>query len=264
MVPRSVWDYVRSLGERGFWEIRGWRFEVVGPRFGFRPSVSDIVGVCPSGRDVFLRRVRGVRLESSSMVLGRLVHEAFLFPFSVGGSLADLPQRFRGRLSRLGVDAGTRRVLWGVFERALELYAVSRADSIPVSVEPSIPASAIGLSDYVRPDALVGFIPVEVTISNSLEKKELAVAAYALAVEAWTGHPVDYGLLAHISLDGSVRVSWRVVVVDDGLRKRFLDARDSVARMIEYGEDPGVADRCPASCPFRGVCHGDASSRAGR
>jgi len=256
MFPRSVWDFVRSFGERGFYEVRGWRFDFVGPRFRFRPSVSDITSICPSSRDVYLRKVRGLRGESSSMVFGRLVHEAFLYPFSFRGSLSDLPSRFRGYLRSFRVDDGTRRLLWGVFERALELYATSRVDGISVSVEPLIPASAIGLSDYVRPDALVGFIPVEITTSGELEKKELAITAYALSIEAWIGHPIDYGVISHISFNGDIRINWKVVNVDDSLRRKFLDVRDRVARMIEYSEDPGIAANCPSSCPFRGICYG--------
>ncbi|MEM0340429.1 MAG: type I-A CRISPR-associated protein Cas4/Csa1 [Acidilobaceae archaeon] len=263
MIPRSVWDYIRSLDERGFYEIRGWRFDFVGPRFRFRPSVSDITSVCPSKRDVYLRKVKGLKSKSSPMVFGRLVHEAFLYPFNYRGSLSSLPSRFSEYLSPTKVDDDTERLLWNVFERALELYAISKVDGIPVSVEPLIPASAIGLSDHVKPDALVGFIPVEITTSGELEKKELAVAAYALSIEAWIGHPVDYGVIAHISFNSDVKINWKVVNVDDSLRRKFLDVRDRVARMIEYNEDPGLAASCPSSCPFRGVCYGAVSSGSG-
>ncbi len=262
LFPRNVWDFVRSLGEGVGSEVRGWRFDFVGPRFRVRPSVSDVTSVCPTRRDVFLRRVGGLRFESESMVFGRLVHEAFLFPFRVGGEVSGLPFRFERYLKSLKVDWGVRRVLRSVFEKSLELYAISRVDCVPVSVEPYVPASPIGLSDHVRPDVLVGFIPVEVTTSFDVERKEMALAAYALAVEAWVGHPVDYGVVAQILFNGGVRVNWRVITIDDILRRKFLDLRDSVARMLEYREDPGVADNCPSSCPFRGVCHGNVSGRA--
>jgi hypothetical protein len=31
--PRWVWDFVRVIGGKVIAEVRGWRFDVVGPRF---------------------------------------------------------------------------------------------------------------------------------------------------------------------------------------------------------------------------------------
>jgi len=62
-----------------------------------------------------------------------------------------------------------------------------------------------------------------------------------------------------------VKFTWRVVRVDDSLRRRFLDARDEVARILEYGDDPGTPPSCPSMCPYRGVCLSENTlrSRAG-
>lgn len=258
VLPRSLWDFVRSFGdEGGFAELRGWRFEFVSARFNVRPSVSDLSSICPTRRDVFLRRVYSLRIESEAMLFGRLVHEAFLYPIRGilrGLDVESVIARFRGYIRSAPVRY--RRILWNVFEKGLEHAIVAKVDGLPISIEPLIPASPIGLSDYVKPDLLVGFIPVEITTSTNNERKEVSLTAYAMAIEAWTGHPVDYAVLTHITINGGVRINWRVVRVNDSLRRRFLDIRDSIAKMIEYNQDPGIAEECPSSCPFIEVCKG--------
>jgi CRISPR-associated protein Csa1 len=44
------------------------------------------------------------------------------------------------------------------------------------------------------------------------------------------------------------------VLLDDELRRRLLDARDEVARIVEEGEDPGPASSCSESCPWGWAC----------
>ena len=104
--PRRVWDYIRSLGSEGpvYAEVRGWRFELVSPRYRYRPSVSEVAGFCPSHRDVYLQRVRGLQPPRSPAALyGVLVHEFFLEPFRlVDRGVSDLDKVAEGkyRLSR--------------------------------------------------------------------------------------------------------------------------------------------------------------------
>ena len=264
MLPRRVWDFIRSLGAEGgvYAEVRGWRFDYVSPRYRYRPSPSEIAGICPVHRDVYLRRVAGVRPgRSQEAVYGQVVHEFFLEPFRlVDRGVSDIEGLARGvyRLGkRLGVrvDGFLRRVY--TVASALALQAIVDAD-VPVRVEPQIPGAAVGLSDVVKPDLLVGFLPVEVTTASSSswygEAKELQLTGYVLALEAWTGLPVDYGVLLYIKRrDSGPWLEWRVVVVDDHLRRRFLRVRDEVAMIVDNGVDPGPAgEKCPQWCPFRG------------
>ena len=146
---------------------------------------------------------------------------------------------------------------------ALALQVVVDGD-LPVSVEPSVPGGSVGFADVVRPDLLVGLIPVEVVFGSPEtlygSRKELAVAAYGLAVEAWTGNPVDYGVVVYVrDVGGMPALDWRVVVLDDGLRRRVLRERDETAMIVDEGFDPGPGDPkvCPEWCPFRGVCFGE-------
>jgi len=259
MLPRWVWDYVRATAGDGMYaEVRGWRFDVVGGRFRARPSISEVTSPCPTKRDVYLRRVLHVYMDSQVLRLGRAVHEVFLLPFRYRGRDVEwLYGVFRRCLKDYTDLRGYWKVFESVFRKSLALSMIAEEEQMPISVEPYIPGGAIGLSDFVRPDLMVGFMPIDITLSlggNSLERKELALAGYALAIEAWSGNPVDIGITIGISINSDVRFQWRVVRIDDSLRRRFIEARDDVARIIEYGEDPGKPSQCLKMCPFREVC----------
>lgn len=257
-MPRWVWDFVRATaGDGGFAEVRGWKFDVVGARFCARPSISDVCSPCLTKRDVYLRKVLRISVDSEVFELGRAVHEVFLLPFRLRGrdiefvyrSFRDLVRRCFPRL----------RSCWGllekVFRKALALSLIAEEEQLPVSVEPRIPGGVVGLSDFVKPDLMLGFMPIDITLSgHGMERKELALAGYALVIEAWTGHPVDVGIIIAVQLNGDARLLWRVVRISDSLRRKFLEARDEVARILEYGEDPGKPSHCPQSCPYREVC----------
>jgi len=49
---------------------------------------------------------------------------------------------------------------------SLRLAAAARVEGVPVSVEPRIPGRPVGLSDYVKPDLVVGNVPVEVVLAG--------------------------------------------------------------------------------------------------
>ena len=263
MLPRRVWDTLRSLGSTGapYAELRGWRFELVAPRYRYRPSPSELASPCPSRRDLYLRHVLHAEPpESSAYSYGVLVHEFLLEPFRLvrqgRSSVDDLAAGMRGLARRLG--ARPTGFLRRVYSLGAALALQSLIDpGVPVSVEPTVPGAPVGLSDNLRPDLLVGLIPVEVTTSSPYspwQRKELQLAGYALAIEAWTGVPVDYGVLLHVTRRGEEpRLEWRVVGIDDPLRQRLLRARDEAAMIVENGVDPGPAAECPPSCPFRGT-----------
>ena len=266
VLPRWVWDYIRIVMENGSYaEVRGWLRDAVAPRHSIRPSVSEATSPCPTKRDAYLRRVAKVSISSSdSLTFGRLVHEVFLAPLRFSfTSLSELDSLFNKVIGDYGeLGARYKGALYEVFMKSVGLALQAREEGVPISVEPLIPGALIGFSDFIRPDLIVGFIPVEVVSSppsgddSSMGRKDLAVAAYALAVEAWVGHPIDIGIVLHITVNGGAKFVWRVIKVDDALRRTVLDLRDTVARIIEHGDDPGVAGNCPRSCPFYGVCHG--------
>lgn len=264
VLPRHVWDYIRSLGaeQSPSPEIRGWRYDYVSPRYRARPSPSDIASYCPTRRNLYLQYVEGIQpRQGKEAIYGALVHEYFLEPFRlVQEKPRDLEELVAARY-RLSKRLGHRpdNFLKRVYSlgAALALQSIYDAD-IPIKVEPEIPGAPIGLSDTVKPDLLVGFMPLEVTAAAPRtlygSRKELQLAAYALAIEAATGVPVDYGVILYIRRrNHTPRPEWRVVVIDDDLRRDMLSARDEAAMIIEEGVDPGPATKCPEWCPFRGT-----------
>ena len=259
--PRWVWDFVRVVGGDVVADVRGWRFDVVGPRFLARPSVSDVSSPCPEKRDVWVRRVARIRVEASLFTLGRAVHEVFLYPFRHRlSSLWDLLKGFDRFVNSLDPSIKrSRDALYKLFRKALALALYSFEEGIPISVEPMIPAASIGLSDYVKPDLLVGLIPTDIALTPStdrgFERKEIALAGYALAIESWTGHPVDYGVTIYINLNSDSMLNWRIVRLDDSLRRAFLEARDRVAMILEHpDEPPPISQQCLPTCPYLEVC----------
>lgn len=261
-MPRWVWDFVRATsGDGGYAEVRGWKYDVVGPRYNARPFLADVCSPCPTKRDVFLRRVLKVHVDSELFALGRAVHEVFLYPFRCKSRDVEVVVHgFRRLLRSLKKVDRYRDFLYEVFKKGLTLALISEEEQIPLSVEPRIPGAVLGLSDYVKPDLLLGLMPIDLVLNvngNGFDRKELALTGYSLAIEAWTGHPVDVGILISIPFSDDVRVSWRIVRIDDPLRRRFLEFRDEVARMLEYNEEPEKPSSCHQGCPYRGVCLGE-------
>ncbi len=237
LFPRKVWDQLRSIAGEAIIETRGWDWQILQHKYRVRPSISDVTSPCPTKRDVYLRKVLGMRMEGKVLEIGRKVHEAFMAPFKGRRYESDDP------------------LLRSVYEEGLRRYWSSKEEGIPIAVEPEIPGSSIGLSDTLKPDFVVGFIPTEIVYGND-KRKELALAGYALALEAWTGHPINYGVI--IAVNG--KISWKVVIITEKLRRKFIEMRDYVARLLSEREDPEVAETCPKTCPFYGVCHEGANS----
>lgn len=272
VLPVEVWERVKAaeVGSN-IAELRGWARERVGPRYRYMPTVYEVCSPCPTHRDVYLRRVVGYRVEPSrAMACGAALHDAFLEPLrhlseierSLGSAVEALG-RLKCRVLRR-VPRDLRRAASALFDvgSALALKWAVDERKLPVLVEPYVEASSIGMADGVRPDLVVGLIPVDFVVSQGnglyLERKRLAVTAYGMAIESMTGNPVDYGVVAVVRLERLPRVGWRVVQLTDELRSRVLEERDEVARIAEHGEDPGLPPSCPRSCPWRSVCREDA------
>ncbi len=262
-MPRRVWEEMLVSGLFDA-EPRGWWFEEVAPRYGVRVAVSEVASPCRTARDVYLRRVAGLQAGDGggALTVGKLVHEAFMLPFRLGGRYEEARRELVETLRGLGLGDEAAGVYMRVLEEGFVRYRVALDEAVPVLVEPKIPGHVLGLAN-VRPDLLVGYTPVEIVVAGNnggwFWRKRLAVAGYALAVEAWTRSPVDYGVVLGVRIrGGDVGFDWRLVRVDSELRRMFLERRDMVASIIASGEDPGVAEECPRSCPFWGVCRGEA------
>lgn len=125
-------------------------------------------------------------------------------------------------------------------------------------VERKVDGSFLGLSQELSVDSLSPTnVVFELKTGAPKPFHKLAIAGYALALEACEGVPVDYGLLVYLSFSNSRRVphiSTTPVFVGDELRREFLEQRDSALEMLYSGRDPGLASSCPSTCPYREVC----------
>ncbi len=280
-------------------ELRGWSWEEspVTATQSRLLGVSDITsGFCPTGRDLYLRYVEGVRgRDNPTLQMGRLVHEVFEagveeakkavyltwpdtdgdrveeFMRAAGEALEKRVIRKYGLLNQ-GVAAWVFRRLWGM---AVRTYSAAvdeartksrylRLDSlvhaaVPVIAEFPIDGSTIGLSRALRVDALLPpNIMMELKTREPRRVFEVALAGYALAMEAQYGSPVNYALLTYVWVRPEAReimVRPKVVPISEDLRQDFIDARDERREIVEYGVDPGKPrDGCPPECPYRHYC----------
>ena len=282
LTPSSIGKLLRRLHARRARdpvpeELRGWSYwrPPLRPRAFLGLGVSEVAyRYCPSRRDVWLRRHRGVDAgPSGSMLRGRVVHEAFrqsardvVRLYAKGVEPADMVSEIvsvshtRAReilasTASAGVD-GLEELASRAYKRFGFYWAswVEETGQPPWYVEYVVDGSLIGLSPRLRVDALgVGFV-VEVKLGQWREEYTTGLAGYALALEASHDLPVDYGVVILVSGDAS-RVEAVPVYLGSDERIAFIEARDELIELLLSGVDPGMPGRCPKSCPFVRVCN---------
>jgi len=258
-------------------ELRGWSWQYppVRPRAFLGLSVYDVAPYCPTRRDVWLRRVSGVRVQpSQAMRLGLEVHEVIS---SVVGAVrrylhspGDAPRVYRvveRLVSSRASTCGSRDcaglvegVGWLTYHTLVSewLWSYSSSYLAPAMLslsEVRVDGTPLGLSSGLRVDAIpLSNVVVDVKVGRRSENHEIAVAAYAMALEASLEVPVDYGLLVYIGWNGAVSVDVRGVYVGPDLRRAFIDSRDETIDMLLASREPPKATDCPSSCPYLEVC----------
>lgn len=253
-------------------ELRGWSWErrPVRPRWYLGLGVSEVAyRYCPTARDVWLRRrgVRGRRVDA--IEAGRLVHEVF---HEASSGLRRLlsqglpPEEAAARLLGWGWRGrGWPRWAVRLYRRLVAALAGEAAGRamlggygwLPWLTEYSVDGSPLGLSSQLRVDALgEAGVVVEVKLGrNGGRDHEVALAGYALALEAETEAPVDYGVIVYVyDVEREPRIRVKPVYIDGELRTEFLARRDEVAEMLASGREPPRAQACRDTCPFLEVC----------
>ncbi len=258
--------------------LRGWNWKdpPLRPRYDLHLGVSEVAyRYCPTRRDVFLRRVLGLQgRPTKPMLKGRVVHAAFHLSAhdlsrlvlgesvevvdAVSALMGDALERGKRVLEIAGVsdpDAEMERFAVRVYRRMVMEWGewMLETNAPPWLVEWEVDGSLLGLSKRLRVDALAFGLVVEVKYGRWSDSYPVALAGYALALEANLEAPFDYGLVIMVNSDGS-RVDMEPVYIGNEERAAFLRARDEVAEMIASRSDPGKPGSCPEWCPFRGVC----------
>lgn len=256
-------------------ELRGWSFDrpPVRPRAYLGLSVWEVASYCPTRRDVWLRRVAGVRPSSvpEALTFGSDVHEVVsrvlrgLRKCAVnedlldcGGVIEDVVKGFEGRewfskladLARLVHGLVLADYLWG-------RYGEGSHPLIEALTEVVVDGSPLGLSRRIRADAVVGgSVVVEVKVGRPQYAHNLTATAYAMALEANLEVPIDYAVLVHITHNGSPHIGVTGIYIGPDERRDFLDARDEAIDIALSQKEPPIPKECPRTCPYREVCRG--------
>ncbi|MDI6820501.1 MAG: type I-A CRISPR-associated protein Cas4/Csa1 [Candidatus Hodarchaeaceae archaeon] len=135
------------------------------------------------------------------------------------------------------------------------------AHAIPLTMEHRVDGSRVGLSKQLSIDAFqaVRTMVMEMKTGKEREYHGLTLAGYALAFESAFPRQVNFGMLAYVRFpeDRSVPlVVRRVYPIDDGLRLRFLRARDRKLAIVGRRRDPELPPRCPSACGYFRICRG--------
>ena len=271
-------------------ELRGWNWDKppLSPIFDTRLGVYEVAGhYCPTGRDLYLRRVMNVRVPPSQAMaeggylhalLCRIILAAKRTLYTADGNPLDalgiLQEPAPAPIDN-GADAGALRekaaLLWSheyrqIVARAQDVLARQPRigiDSLvnlalPVIVEQKLDGTFLGLSPHLSVDAFVWSEPMVLDVKFGRKEPfhRLSATGYALVMESIYEYPVNLGCLAYVSFaDGRVLVERDFHVIDDELRQWFIEARDERARLVEEEIDPGLPEKCRVSCPYYRECH---------
>lgn len=275
-------------------ELRGWNWHdsPIEPPYDVRLTVSEVSGkYCPTGRDLFLKKVEGLQVPPSpAMLYGAACHSAVAQiiehakrlvyvkgPSDLDGIAAGL-REFRPSLSfpegvgeaeRLSVVDRVQKVcdfeVPRLVTRIAEVVAKQPysgcdslvAQAIPVVCEQKLDGRFLGLSSLLSCDsAFMGSAVIfDIKFGQKRDFHRLGVTAYALVMESLWEFPVDVGCVVYVDLRGSVPVITRdLFIIDDELRQWLIDERDDKMRIVYEEHDPGIPDECPEFCAYRPTC----------
>ncbi len=289
-VQRGLLPGVRR--QRTVEELRGWNWHQppLKPIYGGEPlGMHEVSGkYCPTGRDVFLRRVQAVHAPANrGMRDGRVLHAeiarlfvaakrlVYLHGANCVPHLARLAETMDGRDEPAAPDDSLevaakvealrnfeiRRIAERV-EGVLAAQPHAEPDALailamPVHVEIKLDGRYLGMSGHLAADALA--FPEMTVLDLKFGPREpfhrLTTTGYALVLESLYEVPVDVGCVVYVRfVNGRVVVERDYHVIGDELRQTFVEERDDKMRSVSEELDPGLPDRCPGTCPYLPTC----------
>ncbi|HLH23128.1 MAG TPA: type I-A CRISPR-associated protein Cas4/Csa1 [Chloroflexota bacterium] len=281
-------------------ELRGWSWArpPLQPVYAVPLGVYEVAGkYCPTGRDVYLRRVeRVVAPPNRGMVEGRVLHQlvadllvaAKRVIYQYGAACLDALEELRERAQpplegvplapearpelQTKLDAvrafETRRIV----ERVQDVLARQPqagpdtlvALALPVHLEVRLNGTYLGLSPHLSADGVLftEMMVADLKFGPREEFHRLTTTGYALVLESLYEVPVDVGCIVYVSFrQGRVLVERDFHVIGDELRHWFLEEREEKMRLVSEELDPGLPAVCPRSCPYLRVCRPDEERR---
>jgi len=291
--------YLPRARERGVVEeLRGWNWHQPPLEPVYRDVVLALYEVanayCPTGRDVYLRRVHKEKGKPNlAMIQGTLFHAvvadvitaAKRAIYSEGVAnyrviverLQHHPVRLPGdRLEQLApeefADTRAKAEVLAAFEKTRVLARLQEIltrqpyigeDSLvslalPVVVEQKLDGSFLGLSPNLSTDAFVFWEPMVIDIKFDRQRDfhRLTTTGYALVMEALYEFPVNLGCIVYGEFRGDrLIVRKDLHIIGEELRQWFIEARDEKARLVAEEIDPGKG-QCYEDCPYHHLCWG--------
>ncbi len=260
-------------------ELRGWSWDrpPVKPPAYLGLGVSDVAyRYCPTLRDVWLRRQGAKGEPRGPVAIGKAVHEVIHAvavdlrrELARGASPDEAYVKVYHRAPRrVGVYGGWAVRLYRLLALAWAGEAAGRhlqrggwhLGWLPLLTEYMVDGSPLGLSSQLRVDAVgeAGIVvEVKYGLGGGARRHMVALAGYALALEAEAEAPVDYGVLIYVNgvPSGEPRLRVEPVYIGPELREEFLRLRDEAIDTLLQGEPPR-ATGCSESCPFYRLCWG--------
>ncbi len=279
-------------------ELRGWNWD--------KPPLSPVyetvkLGIfevannyCPTNRDLYLRRVMGIKTAANRPMLeGGILHDMLcqiiitvkraIYQFGVT-CLKQLESIDRTEFYSVLDDADKKLcpedisvikskmdALWeyefhSIYNRIQNVLAVQPrigpdalvALALPVTVEQKLNGSFLGLSSHLSADAFVFSEPMVVDIKFGKKERfhKLSVTGYALVMESLYEYPVNAGCIVYPSFFGDrLSIERDFCFIDDELRQWFIEERDERMRMVHEELDPGLSDECSEICPAWHECY---------
>lgn len=254
--------------------LRGWSWSsppLLSP-YEVPLGLSEVANAyCPTGRDVYARRVLGAESEpNEKMILGGALH----------GSLRDWIVHAKKTLYQRGAenpeetmqkirafpdpDLPETRAIVSYEADAIEFRlreALSQfprigtdalvAQVLPVTLGQMLDGSFLGLSRHLSTDLLNLGEPCVLNVIFNDEKRDfhkLTLTGYALVLEAVYEFPVDIGVTVYANMEDRLHIEREFTVLGDELRMEFIEIRDEKQRMVADELDPGPCDGCEAWC----------------
>jgi len=288
LIPKSRENEVKE-------DLRGWNWHrpPLEPLYGIKMALYEIASkYCPPGRDVYLRRVQGVKAPPTrAMILGSMFHETLVQVIVKAKSLiyakgvdshqevmrllrhpdltrhekhrSELGEEFQGALERCRIiwEFETDRICARLQEYLSKQPHIGPDSlvslAIPVVVEQKLDGSFLGLSTNLSADAFAFSEPMVVDLKFGQRKEfhRLSTTGYALVMEALHEYPINIGCIVYAEFrNDRVVISRDFHLIDDELRQWLIEERDEKMRMVIEEIDPGLPSVCNSCCPYRPLC----------
>ena len=268
-------------------ELRGWSWDKTPLKPFYEdvkiPMYSVTSKYCPTGRDVYVNRVEGVKgVPGVEVMLGAAVHRTVSDRISqiLDDSELEFDEWYEKVLRekhvdrRIGEIESKCRIVWDYLtltcksrlesRSSRQPYSTSRdikATSIPLLVEHKLNGELLGLSGILSVDAYDYLHNVVFDLKISAERRDwyrLAPTGYALVLESIYEVPVDIGCVSYVTFrNNRLIVQKDLFYINSELRSWWIEERDTKLEIVAQRKDPGIPRKCPENCIYRQYCKGE-------